>query len=81
MDGKEDDMDSLLYGMPIIIDGMKVQRRKHRKKRINKKWAKRYGFHYYSNLKNGDTVIFNGKIYMNHWTYEQLRKIINVIAT
>ena len=46
--------------------------RKLRKKRINKKWAKIYGYKYYSPLENGKTHIIDGAIYMNMWTYEYL---------
>jgi len=36
-----------IYGIPVILNlhqGEYVQRRKHRKKRIDKKWRNRYGF-------------------------------------
>jgi len=36
----------MLNGMPVVLDkklGKEVQSRTHRKKRINKKWSKRYG--------------------------------------
>lgn len=65
-------MDFFLSNTPIILEGSKVQKRKHRKKRINKKYAKRYGFEYISNLKNGDVLYYNGALYMNIFTYESL---------
>lgn len=40
----------MIHGFPIIHDKtldlmtVNVQRRTHRRKRLNKKWAKRYGF-------------------------------------
>ena len=39
-------------GIPIIVvPDSKKQNRTHRKKRINKKWAKRYGYTTYNPLK------------------------------
>ena len=43
--------DSGLLGIKVMeadpsICKIKVQNKTHRKKRINKKWAKRYGYHY-----------------------------------
>ena len=64
-----------LYGTPIIIvPTRKIQNRTHKKKRINKKWAKRYGFTIYERLKNGETYMIDGKLYMNQHTYEILKK-------
>ena len=36
-------IDNFYFGHPIYIATKEWQRRKHRKKRINKKWLKRYG--------------------------------------
>ena len=36
-------IDNLYFGHPIYFATKEFQRRKHRKKRINKKWLKRYG--------------------------------------
>ena len=64
-----------LYGTPIIIvPTRKIQNRTHKKKRINKKWAKRYGFTISETLKNGETYMMDGKLYMNQHTYEILKK-------
>lgn len=63
-----------LYGTTIIIvPTRKTQNRTHKKKRINKKWAKRYGFTVSETLKNGETYMMDGKLYMNQHTYTQLR--------
>lgn len=65
-------------GTPIIIDYDKViktQKRKHKKKRINKKWLKRYGYDTYVRkavLKDGQIVYADGKIFMNEKTYHTL---------
>ena len=63
-----------LFGAPIIIfPTRKIQKRTHKKKIINKKWAKRYGFTISETLKNGETIMMNGKLYMNQHTYEALK--------
>ena len=53
------------YGIPIIVVGTKTQKRKHRKKRINKKWIKRYGYNYSSKLSNDQILIFPNQSYNN----------------
>ena len=64
-----------LYGTPIIIvPTRKIQNRTHKKKRINKKWAKRYGFTISETLKIGETYMMDGKLYINQHTYEILNK-------
>lgn len=64
-----------LYGTAIIIvPTRKIQNRTHKKKRINKKWAKQYGFTIYEILNNGETYMMDGKLYMNQYTYEILNK-------
>lgn len=47
---------SMINGMSIqIVPTHKAQIRTHRKKRINKKWGKRYGFRVYDILEDGKT--------------------------
>ena len=66
-----------LYGTPIIIvPTRKIKNRTHKKKRINKKWAKRYGFTISETLKNGETYMMDGKLYMSQHTYTQLKTSI-----
>ena len=65
--------EKIFGGVPIVImPGSKIQNRKHRKKRINKKWAKRYGFTYYDMIDYGNTMIFGGKVYMSQRTYDSM---------
>lgn len=66
--------------MPIWIDQeVKIQRRKHRKKRINKKWQKRYGFYIKpSLLKNGEAIMIDGVLHMNYWTYCKLSQQLQI---
>ena len=66
-----------ISGTPIIIvPTRKIQNRTHKKKRINKKWAKRYGFTIYERLKNSEIYMMDGKLYMNQHTHEILKKIL-----
>ena len=55
---------------------LKFANKSHKKKRINKKWAKRYGFTIYETFKNGETYMIDGKLYMNQHTYTQLKTSI-----
>ena len=62
-----------LGGTPIIIiPTIKTQNRTHKKKRINKKWAKRYGFTISETFENGKAYMIDGKLYMNQYTHSQL---------
>lgn len=54
-----------LYGMPIIITTQVQQLRKHRKRRINKKWRKRYGVMEYNPIPEGQIVVHDGTMYMS----------------
>lgn len=68
----------LLNGYPIYIATSEVQRRKHRKKRINKKWRKRYGVMEFNLVPHGN-VFFNEidrVFYMTKKTYNELNKEI-----
>ena len=54
-----------LYGMPIIITTRVQQLRMHRKRRINKKWRKRYGVMEYNPIPEGQVVVHDGTMYMS----------------
>ena len=65
--------ETLLTGYPIYIATKKIQRRKHHKKRINKKWQKRYGFYEMNMIPHGQIVMMgNGVIWMTEKTYKEL---------
>jgi hypothetical protein len=72
-------LNNYLTGVPIIIDYdrvIKTQRRKHKKKRINKKWLKRYGYKveiYKSYLKDGQVVNTPNGLFMNQRTYDLIK--------
>lgn len=68
---------SMINSMSIqIVPTHKVQIRTHRKKRINKKWAKRYGFRVYDILEDGKIIMIGGIMYMNRKTHDDLHKHI-----
>lgn len=61
-----------LLGHPIYIATKKIQRRKHRKARINKKWQKRYGYYEYNMMPHGEVIITDdGVIWMTEKTYQE----------
>lgn len=67
--------------MKVIITTRKFQRRKHRKKRINKKWANRYGFKTIEVQEPGQMYIMGGRgstryLYIRQDDYDRLVKEI-----
>ena len=69
------DYKALLTGYPIYIATKEIQRRKHHKKRINKKWKKRYGTIELNRMPHGEVVMMdNGVLWMTKRTFEQIRK-------
>ena len=70
------DYKALLTGYPIYIATKEIQRRKHHKKRINKKWRKRYGVIEYNLMPHGE-IFFNEidrVFYMTKKTLQKLQK-------
>ena len=64
-------------GVTVSIATREYQRRKHHKKRINKKWRKRYGVIEY-NLMPHEKIIYNGSertMYMTKKTFEEMKKL------
>lgn len=68
------------FGMEIIITEFitkDTQRRTHKKRRINKKWLKRYG---YKCVPDNDKIILsNNKLFMTKGAYEKVKKGIKTI--
>lgn len=62
----------MLNGMPVYIATKTYQRRKHKKKRINKKWRKRYGVYELNLIPKGQMMIMDGVLYMTLSDYNQL---------
>lgn len=68
-------MNPLLTGYPIYIATQEFQRRKHHKKRINKKWRKRYGCYELNLMPHNEIVMMdNGVIWMTKRTFESIKK-------
>lgn len=64
-------------GIPIIvIPDSKKQNRTHRKKRINKKWSKRYGYTVHNLFKDDEVITMQGNMYMNPRTYYKIKNIL-----
>lgn len=63
----------------IVVPDSLCQNRTHKRKRINKKWAKRYGFSRYNVLEDGKIIqsVLDKTLYMNPRTYDDLRRISN----
>ena len=70
------DYEALLTSCSIYIATKEVQRRKHPKKRINKKWRKRYGVIEYNLMPHGK-VIFNEIDQMFYMTKKTLQELQN----
>lgn len=68
------DYKALLEGYPIYIATKEIQRRKHHKKRINKKWRKRYGTVELNSMPHGEIVMMdNGVLWMTKKTYQRIK--------
>lgn len=69
-----------LYGYRVICTealGKYVQKRRNKKKRINKKWKKRYGF---KNVPDGNKIIlcdYINTILVHPITWEKMKKQLN----
>lgn len=66
--------DYTYQGYPVYIATKTWQKRKNRKKRINKKWIKRYGFYEMNMMPHNEIVLVDGVIYMTKRTWEMIRK-------
>lgn len=61
----------------IVVPDNLQQNRTHKRKRINKKWAKRYGFSRYNVLEDGKIIqsVLDKTLYMNPRTYDNLLRL------
>lgn len=62
------------FGYPIYIVTKEYQRRTHRKKRINKKWRKRYGCNVVNMMPDGKVMLIDGTLFMTKKTFEEAKK-------
>ena len=69
--------DAIKCGYPIYIATKEIQVRKHHKKRINKKWQKRYGYFEINMMPHNDIVMTDdGVLYMTKRTYQRLKEVV-----
>lgn len=66
----------MFSGMPIIITTRRFQARKHKKRRINKKWLKRYGVKVIEVQDHNKPFVFKGKIYMTEQCYYRMKGLL-----
>ena len=52
------------------------QKRKHKKKRINKKWKKKYGVYAVQYLDKNQVLFVNGEIVMSRKIFNEIKKIL-----
>lgn len=64
-------------GFPIYITTTEHQRRTHHKRRINKKWRKRYGVIESDSLVPGQMIMMNGALYMSKQTFDYVLRSAN----
>lgn len=67
-------------GMEIITTEFitkDIQRRTHKKRRINKKWLKRYGYKCVPD--NDKMIVSNNKLFMTKGAYERIKRGIKTI--
>lgn len=68
-------MNDLIYqGYPVYIATKTFQKRKHKKKRINKKWLKRYGCYELNYMPHNQIVLIEDCIHMTKRTWEKLQE-------
>ena len=60
-------------GHPIYIGTKEWQCRKHKKKRINKKWLKRYGCYEIDMMPHGQIIMMDDAIWMTKKTFQELK--------
>ena len=67
-------LDSLM-GYSIHIATLEIQHKRHRKKRINKKWRKRYGWTEINSMPHDEIIMIDNRhIWMTKRTFENLKK-------
>ena len=67
----------MLNDVPIIITTKTIQNRRHRRRRINKKWLKRYGYTERDVQMDGSVYMYEGRLYMTKRDFKRLRKEVN----
>ena len=70
------DINSLITSIPIMIATITKQNRKHHKKRINKKFKKKYGYCETNLMPHDQIIMMNDTIWMTQKTYNNLKYIL-----
>ena len=71
-------MNPLYMGYTVRITTKECQRRRHHKKRINKKWRKRYGVIEINMMPDGQVIKFNNELLMTKKTFQDLKTALNM---
>lgn len=71
-------MNPLSMGYTIRIATKECQRRRHHKKRINKKWRKRYGVIEINMMPDGQVIKINDELLMTKKTLQDLKKALEM---
>ena len=68
-------IDNFYFGHPIYIVTKEWQKRKHRKRRINKKWLKRYGTYEVNIIPHNEIIMMDNAIWITKRTYRKLKEM------
>lgn len=71
-------MNPLSMGYTVRIATKEQQCRKHRKKRINKKWRKKYGVIEINLMPDGQVIKINDELLMTKKTFQDLKKALEM---
>lgn len=71
-------MNPLYMGYTVHIATKEYQRRRHHKKRINKKWLKRYGVIEINMMPDGQVIKINNELLMTKKTFQDLKMALNM---
>lgn len=71
-------MNPLSMGYTVRIATKEYQCRRHHKKRINKKWRKRYGVIETNMMPDGQLIKINDELFMTKKTFQDLKKALNM---
>ena len=64
----------------INVKDKTTQKTSDSKKRINKKWAKRYGYTIYNSIEDEKVITMNGTMYMNLRTYYKIQGLVGKLV-
>lgn len=65
-------------GYTVRIATKEYQRRRHHKKRINKKWRKKYGLIEVNLMPDGQVIKLNDELWMTKKTFQEVKKALDL---